>query len=61
LVHFTNSDWADNLDDQKSTACYIFILGSGTITWACKKQQDISIYLAEAEHRAVVNVSQEAL
>jgi hypothetical protein len=61
LVGFTNSDWVDDPDDQKSTAGYVFILGSGPVTWACKKQQAISLSSAEAEYRAVVNASQEAL
>jgi hypothetical protein len=38
LVGFTNLDWADDLDDQKSTTSYLFSLGSGPVTWACKKQ-----------------------
>jgi hypothetical protein len=38
LVGFTDSDWADDPDDQKSTAGYVFSLGSGPVTWACKKQ-----------------------
>jgi hypothetical protein len=38
LVGFTNSDWAGNPDDRKSTEGYVFILGSGPVTWACKKQ-----------------------
>jgi hypothetical protein len=48
-------------DDRKSTAGYVFSLGSGPVTWACKKQQAIALSSAEAEYRAVVNASQEAL
>jgi hypothetical protein len=51
----------DNPDDQKSTAGYVFSLGSGPVTWACKKQQAIALSSAEAEYRAAVNASQEAL
>jgi hypothetical protein len=61
MVSFTYSDWAGNPDDRKSTAGYVFSLGSGPITWACKKQQAISLSSVEAEYRAVVIVSQEAL
>jgi hypothetical protein len=43
LVGFTNSDWADDPDDQKSTTSYLFSLGSGPVTWACKKQQAIAL------------------
>jgi hypothetical protein len=52
LVGFTDSDWADDPDDQKSTAGYVFSLGSGPVTWAYKKQQAIALSSAEAEYRA---------
>ena len=61
MVGFTNSDWVGNLDDQKSTTSHVFILGSGPFTWTCKKQKLISLSLEEAEYRAMVNESQEAL
>jgi hypothetical protein len=61
LVGFTDSDWAGDPDDRKSTVGYVFSLGSGPITWAYKKQQAISLSSAEAEYRAAVNASQEAL
>jgi hypothetical protein len=48
LVGFTDLYWVDDPDDQKSTASYVFSLGSGPVTWACKKQQDISLSSAEA-------------
>jgi hypothetical protein len=38
LVGFTDSDWVGDPDDQKSIAGYVFSLGSGPVTWACKKQ-----------------------
>ena len=57
LVGFTNSDWADDPDDRRSTAGYVFSLGSGPITWACKKQQALALSSAEAEYRAAVNAS----
>jgi hypothetical protein len=60
LVGFTDSDWAND-PDEKSTTGYVFSLGSRPVTWACKKQQAISLSSAEAEYRAMVNASQEAL
>eukprot|EP00253_Pinus_taeda_P031617 PITA_31617 len=61
LVGFTGSDWAGDPDDRKSTAGYVFTLGSGPITWACKKQAAISLSSAEAEYRGAVEASKEAL
>eukprot|EP00253_Pinus_taeda_P027481 PITA_27481 len=40
---------------------YVFTLGSGPITWACKKQSSISLSSAEAEYRGAVEASKEAL
>jgi hypothetical protein len=61
LVGFTDSDWADDPDDWKSTTSYVFSLGSGLVTWVCKKQRAITLSSAEVEYRATVNASQEAL
>jgi hypothetical protein len=61
LVGFTNSNWVGDPDDQKSTAGYVFNLGSGLVTWDCKKQKAISLSSVETEYRAAVNASQEAL
>ena len=43
MVGFTDLDWVDDPDDQNSTAGCVFSLGSGPVTWACKKQQAISL------------------
>ena len=50
LVGFTDLDWDDDPDDRKSTAGYVFSLESGPVTWACKKQQALSLSLVEAEY-----------
>ena len=61
LVGFTDSDWAGDPDDRKSTAGYVFSLGSRPVTWACKKQQALALSSIEAEYQAAVKASQEAL
>eukprot|EP00253_Pinus_taeda_P023581 PITA_23581 len=61
LVGFTDSDWTGDPDDRKSTAGYFFTPGSGPITWACKKQDAISLSSAEAEYCGAVEASKEAL
>eukprot|EP00253_Pinus_taeda_P004283 PITA_04283 len=60
LVGFTDSDWAGDPDDRKSIVGYVFTLGSGPITWACKKQAAISLSSAEAEYRGTVEASKKA-
>ena len=61
LVGLTDSDWASDPDDQKSTAGYVFTLGSRPITLACKKQSALSLSSAKAEYRAAVQASKEAM
>eukprot|EP00253_Pinus_taeda_P004749 PITA_04749 len=61
LVGFADSDWAGNPDDRKSTAGYVFTLGSGPITWACKKQGAISLSSTKGEYHGTVETSKEAL
>jgi len=61
LVGFIDSDWAGDPDDQKSTASYVFNLGSKPITWACKKQSAISLSSAEPEYCGVIEASKESL
>ena len=61
LIGFTDSDWAGDPDDRKSTAGYVVTLGLGPITWSCKKQSAISLYLAKVEYRGAVEASKEAM
>eukprot|EP00253_Pinus_taeda_P024069 PITA_24069 len=61
LVGFTDSDWAGDPNDQKSTTGYIFTLCSGPITWDFKKQIAIYVYSAEAKYRGVAEANKEAL
>lgn len=49
LVAFTDSDYAGDIDDRKSTSGYVFLLGSGSIAWASKKQAVVSLSTTEAE------------
>jgi hypothetical protein len=37
LCGYTDSDWADSVDDRKSTSGYVFNLGTGAVTWTSKK------------------------
>jgi hypothetical protein len=50
LVGFIDVDWVGDLDDQKSTAGYVFSHGSRPITSAYKKQHAIVFSSAEVEY-----------
>ena len=41
LIGFTDSDWAGDNTDRKSTSRYLFMLVEGPISWSSKKQSSI--------------------
>ena len=61
LVGYTNSDWAGDSIDWKSTSRYVFMFGGGPIFWSSKNQAAIALYSAEAEYRGAVNACIQAV
>jgi hypothetical protein len=61
LIRFTDSDWAGDNTDHKSTFGYSLTLGSGPICWSRKKQDTISLSSSEEEYRGVVNITIQAM
>lgn len=57
IVGYTNSDWVSDVDDQRSTSSFVFCLGSGPISWSCKKQHAHILLSIEAKNRAAVLAS----
>jgi hypothetical protein len=43
LAGYSNSNWAENPDDRKSTSGYVFNIGTGVVSWSNKKQPTASI------------------
>ena len=52
LIGFTDSDWAGNVADQKSTSGCCFSLGSTAVSWFSRKQKSVALSSAEAEYMA---------
>ena len=50
VVAYTDSDFAGDIDDQKNTSGFVFLLGSGAISWSSKKQPVVSLSTTEAEY-----------
>ena len=61
LIGYTNSDWAGSVDDRKSTAGYVFHMGSGAISWASKKQLIVALSIAEVEYVAATAATCQAV
>ncbi|XP_073057043.1 secreted RxLR effector protein 161-like [Primulina eburnea] len=52
LVGFSDADWAENLDDRKSTTVGCFYLGNNLMSWYSRKQNCVSLSTAESEYVA---------
>ena len=59
LVGYTDSDWADNVTDWKSTSGCCFTLGSAVIAWHSRKQARVALSTTEAEYIVVCSASSE--
>lgn len=55
LIAYTDTDFAGDLDDRKSTSGYVFFLGSGAVSWSSKKQPVVSLSTTEAEYIAAAS------
>jgi hypothetical protein len=53
LTGYSNSDWAGNPDDQRSTTGYVFGIGSGVVSWSSKKKPIVSLSSTEAEYKSL--------
>ncbi|XP_019189975.1 PREDICTED: uncharacterized protein LOC109184428 [Ipomoea nil] len=59
-VHaFSDSDWAGNPDDRKSTSGFAVYVGSNLVSWSCRKQRTVARSSTEAEYKALADVSAE--
>jgi len=50
LIGFSDSDWAGDLGDRKSTSGYLFMLEGTAIAWRAKKQTMVALSSTEAEY-----------
>ena len=50
LARFSDSNWASNANDRKSTTGGCFYVGVNLVTWMSKKQNSVSLSTAKAEY-----------
>jgi Reverse transcriptase (RNA-dependent DNA polymerase) len=58
---YTDSDWAGDVIDRKSTSGYFTFVGGNLMTWRSKKQKVVALSSAEAEFRDIAKGLQELL
>jgi hypothetical protein len=61
LHGFIDSDWAGSAEDRKSTSGMCFSLVSTMISWGSRKQNSVTLSIAEAEHIAACEACTEAI
>lgn len=61
LLAFTDSDYAGDEDDSKSTSGYVFLLSSGAVSWMSKKQPIVTLSSTEAEFVAAAASACQAM
>lgn len=49
LEAYTDSDYAGDIEDRKSTSGYTFLLSSGAVAWSSRKQPRVTLSTTEAE------------
>jgi hypothetical protein len=55
LIGFSDSDYAGDAEDRKSTSGYVFLLSGAAISWSSKKQLVVTLSTTEAEFIAAAS------
>ena len=57
---YCDADYAGDCGTRRSTMGYFFSLGSGAISWCCKRQPTMTLSSTEAEYRSEAMAAQES-
>ncbi|XP_067934623.1 uncharacterized protein [Watersipora subatra] len=61
LTGYTDSNWAGDINDRRSTTGYVFDLESAPISWKTRKQHTVALSSCEAEYLALAEATKETL
>jgi len=61
VLGYCDADWDGDLKDRRSTTRFVFIMGSGAISWNSKRQPTIALSTMEAKYMANTQATKEAI
>ena len=61
LVGYSDSDYAGDVDNRRSTSGYVFMLSGAAITWKSTLQSTVALSTAEAEYMGLTDAAKEAI
>lgn len=61
LIGYSDSDWAADEADRKSTSGYLFKVFNCTVTWSTRKQNTVAMSSTEAEYVEFAEASKEGI
>lgn len=61
LTNHSDSDWAEQREDRRSTTGFLFCLGDSPVSWKSHRQPTIALSSTEAEYMALADTAREAI
>jgi histone deacetylase 1/2 len=61
LHGFIDANWADNIDDHKSTSGYLVFFGQASISWKSCKQRIVARSSTEVEYKTLADGAAEVI
>lgn len=61
LHGFTDADWGSDVDTRRSCTGYVFMMGTGSVSWLSKRQPTVALSSTEAEYMAIAIATQEVV
>lgn len=61
IIGYCDADYANDINDRRSTTGYVFVLYGAAISWNAKKQPTVALSTTEAEYMSMCAATQEAI